>query len=114
MVVIDSCGSDSILVPDYITVSCTTSIGNLLIPDQFQVYPNPTSNYIYIAAENIENEEYIFSLRDIVGQELTSEKVDVKDNILLKRLDVAQLTSGIYMLSIESNLSKWRIKIYKL
>jgi len=114
LVVIDSCGSDSILVPDYITVSCTTSIGNLLIPDQFQVYPNPTSNYIYIAAENIENEEYIFSLRDIVGQELTSEKVDVKDNILLKRLDVAQLTSGIYMLSIESNLSKWRIKIYKL
>ncbi len=82
--------------------SLTNNIGPILTRNKFKVYPNPTSNYLVVeCADNSELETIFFKILELIT---TSGNY----------MDVANLPSGIYFLSIkEGQGSGQLVKIIK-
>ena len=81
--------------------------------DYFKVYPNPTNNNFFVIADGIENESYIFTVTNSIGQIVKTEKVTIENNKLEKSFSVASLSEGIYFLIIKSSKSRTVKKIIK-
>lgn len=62
---------------------------------EFSVYPNPTSDYLNIQSEGEILEVSIFNVQ---GKQILKSNTD--------RLDVTNLTSGIYLIEVETNYGK--------
>ena len=61
----------------------------------FKIYPNPANDYIQINSNNIEISSV--EMYSIVGKRIISNQKLVND-----RLDISSLTSGIYLLKVNS------------
>lgn len=72
----------------------------------YKIYPNPTSNYIYI--DNIEFNDLI-SIYNIVGQLVYYDNSNGSE----KTIDLTKLDSGIYLLKISNNNNSFTYRIIK-
>lgn len=98
---------------DYDTVKVEVlpfSVGTTEIVQEGQIYiyPNPAEDYFFIKTENID--DYLFSIFDINGRLLKQEM----ENTDLKRVEVADLNTGIYLIEVTSESQRYRSKIIKL
>jgi len=66
--------------------------------DDFEVYPNPTSNLIYFKNNNINNNSYHIQLIDIYGKIIIE-----TESSLSNKLNVANITDGIYIVRFINN-----------
>ncbi len=72
--------------------------------EQFEVYPNPTSNYFVLKSKDIQNVN--FQLFDAFGKDVTSLlRVDVLTT-QSKHIDVTQLQKGVYVLVLPNGKMK--------
>ncbi len=64
------------------------------------VYPNPTSEFVYIDLDNVELKQSEINVVDMNGRVVIQSKQTLNS---LNRLDVSHLENGIYFLSYEQN-----------
>ena len=81
--------------------------------EQVMVYPNPVTNIVTIAVNDIEPGIYKLSLNNIVGQEVLTDKVQADHNSFQKDFSLASMPAGIYFLSLESDKTRMVRKIIK-
>ncbi len=104
-----------------LAVSFTTSIGwaqshteYAALPERtsvdptktFQVFPNPTVDFIHVRNEQVDVSLLKFSLHNIIGNEMQVE-VEVVDEHELK-IRVKDLSPGYYLIALKDDLSKYR------
>lgn len=114
VIVGDSFSSDAKIYFDYNpfiqTNTVTTTINALSTNDfeknNFTVYPNPASNFITISSEL--SIDANFEISDINGKLLSKGRVENNSEI-----DISQLQSGFYLISISSEYKKQTFKIIK-
>lgn len=114
VVIGDSFSSDAKIYFDYNpfiqTNTVTTTINALSTSDfeknNFEIYPNPASNFVTISSEL--SVDATFAISDINGKLLVNGKVENNSEI-----DISQLQSGFYLISISSDYQKQIFKIIK-
>lgn len=67
--------------------------------DKLNIYPNPTSEFLYIDCQNFESTNTEIKLLTLLGNEL---KVSFSQNSNLITINVSDLSSGIYIVKIKS------------
>ncbi len=100
---------------DKIFVAVFESLTNMEHADYFQpnfnVYPIPASNYLFIDLENINGLADI-KMANLSGQVVYDKKVNAEQQALIvERIDISSLLPGIYIISIEANSKQLRKKL---
>ena len=72
----------------------------------FQVFPNPTTDYIHIRNTQVEMSLLKLTLHNIIGNEMQVE-VEVVDEHELK-VKVKDLSPGYYLIALKDDFSKFR------
>ena len=67
-----------------------------------KVYPNPASGLINIDGFDIDNGDYEIYLHSAIGQLIFTDKVNVIGNAMQIQFSAAELTNGIYFMTIKS------------
>lgn len=68
---------------------------------EFMVYPNPTTNLLYIKAALNHSTKLDIQLFDVMGRLVKSEKIQITDTKFSASLDLTDLTNGVYTLRID-------------
>ncbi|MBK9733135.1 MAG: T9SS type A sorting domain-containing protein [Chitinophagaceae bacterium] len=88
-------------------VESTNEIGLL-------VFPNPTNDLLNISGSSIENGEYTFELKNVIGETIFVDKLNVSNHSVRKQFSLASLTSGMYFLTIKNGKTKTVAKLHKM
>ena len=88
---------DPVYQPTILLTGTATSISNLSTADNFLVYPNPAKGSMAVQLEN--RTSGIVKLYNIAGSQVLISKISSSKT----QLDVTQINSGIYFLTVESN-----------
>lgn len=91
-----------------------TGLEQNLSYNSLRIFPNPTNDIVNIIGSDLINSSYTISLTNVLGQLLFQNDVTVTDNKLERQVEVKQLSSGIYFLTIGSPNSSQVYKINKL
>lgn len=75
------------------------------------VYPNPVTNVANIRFIARENTGYTFTIADITGRKLITEKEQATTGINVHSINVSRLAKGTYMVLIESRNNRQVLKI---
>jgi len=117
--------ADAYDVDGVVVYPCPTSSGKLDlvdrndIPDEdggfsFGIYPNPANDFVNITIETFANEDFQIRLSDIAGRTLINESVNSGNNTeLVQQLNINELPTGVYLITVESKTSKMTQKIIK-
>lgn len=95
------------------TITHSLGISDTSSTDYFKVFPNPTNDDFLVLADGIENEIYTFTITNSIGQIVKTENAIIEKNKLEKSFSIANLSEGVYFLTIESAKSKTIKKIVK-
>ena len=98
-------GSNSQHVGDMTFYYSDHALGMENLQNPFAVYPNPTSDYLYITGKNATPEKIeIYSITgNVLGTYQNTE-----------RIDVSRLQTGIYLLKLHTPKGSWSLKFQKL
>jgi hypothetical protein len=77
------------------------STNEINFESQFSIYPNPANDVLIIRSEYDETSEVAFT--NAIGEVVLTEKVNVRE---VKRLDISDLSQGIYFMTITSEKRK--------
>ncbi|HNW90424.1 MAG TPA: CARDB domain-containing protein [Bacteroidales bacterium] len=104
---------------NYDTVVITVGpagISDVNANSNISVYPNPTYEILYISVEGIKNGPIEICLTDILGQQIKKELLGISNSkIEIKiKMNIKELASGIYFLSVYSDSIKKIVKVQKL
>lgn len=101
LIVSNGCGSDTA------TVTITDfSIGESLLAQTINAYPNPTSRNLWVEAELDGSEAVSIVLRDAQGRAVLDISEDKHNGNLKSELDVSALAAGMYMLEIRQGANR--------
>ncbi len=89
-------GCESERVELMVSVSPTLSMDNPSLLDEVKIYPNPTSNYLFIELPTVNND--LYSIYDINGRLLLKGDLASENN----RIDISKLNSGVYILKVST------------
>ncbi len=70
---------------------------------QASVYPNPSAGVFTLQLTSLRKGETIISVRNIVGELVYAEAVQLENRTTTKMLNLSHLSNGTYILSVESN-----------
>jgi hypothetical protein len=66
------------------------------------IYPNPTADVLTIKCKGIPTGNYFFTITDVLGQKVKEKEVKTANPAFIVRLDLKDLSTGIYFLNISS------------
>ena len=104
-----------------LAISFTTSVGWAQSPTEyaalperaavdptkaFQIFPNPTSDFVFVKNEQVDVHLLKVTLHNIIGNEMQVE-IEVIDEHELK-IKVKDLSPGYYLIALKDDLSKYR------
>lgn len=90
----------------------TTSLPPLPIVKRFDVYPNPTTDWIHLEIDLRQTQNIRYALYDVSGRKL-SISGETQTAIFRKTLDVSDLSEGTYFFTLETTEGKLIKKIVK-
>lgn len=93
-----------------IKVNLSTAIDDTKNNSLFQIYPNPASITLTINALYTDILKADIRIMDLMGREFITQKIDLQAQ---STLDISNLPSGIYLLSLASNNQKEVVRFYK-
>ncbi len=96
-------GTDDTTTLDYITVSWPVNTINLVETNNFQLYPNPTSDVLTLEYMLSQNSEVSIALHDIQGRQvalLQSEKQGTGNQQVVFNLKDYNLSNGVYFIKM--------------
>ena len=65
------------------------------------IYPNPTSEYVHIGINSMFGEQYKLKMTNSLGQNIFSNEGINEQNGVLETLNVSDLSSGLYFITIQ-------------
>lgn len=86
----DSCFSDTII--QNVTVTLTSTIEDSMNDSSFEIYPNPTNNFVVLKSK--------CNYTSVVIGDVTGKVIKTTDE---SKLDLTQLKSGIYLITVYKN-----------
>jgi hypothetical protein len=89
-----------------------TSINNSEVYD-FNIYPNPTNNYLNIEFESIIEQNYSVYLVDLLGEKILLDRIDKYKGNYSYKLNLFEFAQGIYILELKSENKIYHKKIIK-
>ena len=98
---------------DTITIEVQKSIG---IPEEsisYKIFPNPTSDKIYIRSDNSENEVIEVSVYNLNGQLLYHDNIDLNTQNNIHQIDISNYKKGVYLLKVTSSSGTFTNRIIK-
>jgi hypothetical protein len=75
------------------------------------IFPNPFRNEVFISTNNLEANSYTVSLTAMNGAEVMH--LEVNDNLELQKLDMTELSDGMYILNIITENASQNFRIIK-
>jgi len=78
------------------------------------IFPNPTNDLLIVTGSKIENGEYCFELRNILGQLMFADKLKVSNHSMQKQFSLSELAAGMYFLIIENEKTRTVTKLQKM
>jgi aminopeptidase YwaD len=95
----------------HFAIANTSVLGNQIFNDNNQVsfFPNPSKDFLNINKGNITEANYTFSLIDVNGKTVLNSRFE--NASLLERVNVSELSSGIYVGILETATNKITKKI---
>ena len=82
-------------------------------PLQFEIFPNPSSDFVYFKSNLSDAFDYSLKLYDLNGKNILSEDVTI-NNVEKNRIDVSKLSKGLYVIEITNSFSvNFRSLLYK-
>jgi hypothetical protein len=80
---------------------------------QFKIFPNPSSDFIYIKSTESNVFDYSLKLYDLNGKNISSKEI-ILTNGVNNKMDVSYLSKGVYLIEITNSLSiNFRSLLYK-
>lgn len=107
----NSCGSSGTR-SFTVAVTCRNA-GDALIDNTFSVFPNPATDNVTISSTGLADGNYTVVLTNLLGQVISTHEVISADNMFEARFDLSNLSSGLYMVSVQSATMKKTFKIEK-
>jgi PKD repeat protein len=101
LIVTDTCRSDTLYMPNYVTVSCPVSAASVSGNAAIDIFPNPATNQLNINGEFLANGEYQLMLQNVLGQTLATRKVQVVAGKLSEQFSLAPYAHGIYTIQLK-------------
>ena len=101
--------------PVTVTDTCAvTGMNDLFVNNQMDVYPNPNNGEFNLAFNVVNSDNYLVSITNELGQIVYTEKLDNFSGLYSKKIDIAGLRKGVYMLSVSNskNQSVKRVMLY--
>jgi hypothetical protein len=95
-----------------LTVNAVSAINTALAAD-IKVYPNPSSDLIYVELESSNATEAELTLTNMMGIETMKIKLYQQGNTMKAELPIGHLSKGLYLLHIETNIGAVSQKIEK-
>ncbi len=96
-------GYGNITVIDNISINGELGINDYELDNQVILYPNPTSNEVFIQLIQTNTEFFEVNLSNSLGQVLINKKNLSNANGTITTLDVSSLTTGLYFITINVN-----------
>ena len=87
-----------------------TSINDSEI-SHFNIYPNPTADFLNIEFESINEQNYSIYLVDLLGQKILLDRINKYKGNYTYKLDLIKFEQGIYILEVESENKIYNNKI---
>lgn len=104
----DASTEDGVLIDNFVIEGTTLSIEDFKF-DKFSVYPNPSNGLFNLSLST--SEKVNVSLLDVRGRSIFNQSYSSNGSIFNKEFDFNALTSGIYILKVESEGKKASKKI---
>ena len=79
--------------------------------NEVSLWPNPVKGILNVKLKNATNEDVRISLFDLQGRKITTSVDKVTNAIFIKEVDTKNISSGVYLLSIEQGNKKATKKI---
>ena len=73
-----------------------------ILEEKVNLYPNPASKEVNFEFSTMEKGEYTLSIFDVLGKKVYQDRIDVKEDIYKKTIDIMDLRKGIYFVKIEN------------
>ena len=108
-VLIDHSDNKKVVNAESISISETLSNGDFVEQTEFNIFPNPVSNFINIEFNSTDN--YSATITNMLGKIIMTKDFDT--NSQFKSWDISNLSSGQYILSINHNGQSFNKMIIK-
>ncbi|MCX6258478.1 MAG: T9SS type A sorting domain-containing protein [Bacteroidia bacterium] len=104
----NDCSDTSICYP--MTVQNINDAGN---PDNIYVFPNPSSDFLFIKSEGSHDVKYSILLTNSFGQVILKEEYSRINSLALTKLDIEKLQPGLYFLHVQADDVSQVFKVLK-
>jgi hypothetical protein len=107
-ILLEMCGTATLGVND--TPCVTSAIDDLSQTENFDIFPNPTSDQLFLSNNNVPTIiNFPYTIVDQLGQVILRKD----DNSILESIETSSLKSGIYFININEGKSKKVMKFVK-
>jgi hypothetical protein len=106
----DSSGNVSATASRKINVIPNVGLGSLNIDDIMSVYPNPTSDKLYLRLVDRMDKDVKVTVTDLLGKSILTENLNGKV-LQAQEIDLSKQPSGIYLLKVEAGDKVYMKKI---
>ena len=98
----NACGQSGIRILDNIAVVTCPRLSDGKSTLDLAAYPIPTSNKIYVSFNANTVDNYVLKITDVAGRNMLVQSAISLEGINISELDLNQLVSGIYLLTLET------------
>ena len=95
---------------DNINIGGALAVNNVNNNDRIQVYPNPTTGMVNIAADGLQGNNMTISCYSITGSLVTQKKEELQNGSLRASLNLASMAKGIYEIKLTDNAGNNYVK----
>ncbi len=97
----------------YVDMSAVVRVERERVSGEVNVYPNPTKGMTNVDFELAQSETVIVTLTDITGKVISYETISAERGANNHQVEMANLSDGIYFISMETSLGKTTERIVK-
>lgn len=103
-------GTSTIIKNRYINIEVNTHVSDAYA-DFITVFPNPSSNFLYVSLKDLSHNIFQFELRDIMGNLVFQKEVN---NQVSEIIDMSLFATGIYTLRVTNGQHSYTKKVIKM
>lgn len=82
--------------------NCFVGIEDVMAASAISIYPNPNDGHFALTFNNMENDKYAVSVKNILGQVVYSKRIIVNGNYRMN-MDLSEFEAGVYFLTVANS-----------
>jgi hypothetical protein len=88
-------------------------VNELIIPDNLNIYPNPTNSTITIKLNFSKKQNIQLLLFNTIGEEVLTSSKECNEGEFITEINLSQLSNGIYIMQLRTNDKTQTVKVIK-